>query len=79
MSDETYDVLEQAIRDHVADVTDGCIATDWVLLSAAVGAEPLLTRYVDACSETAAHSLEGLLHRAVRKASDDTDEDDDED
>lgn len=70
MSADTYAALEDAIRAHIGDETGDGLLTDWVVVAASVNAEPDVTVYSDACSETAAHSLEGLLRIGVRRVVD---------
>jgi hypothetical protein len=70
--------LEDAIRAHVADSnSDWPVLTDWVLLAASAGNEPLLTGYTDACSESPGHALEGLISRGLRPIVQRESEDDD--
>lgn len=69
MSDETYRVMEQAIRDHVADATDGGYLTAWTLASAAVSpTDSNETHYIYANHDGAPHEWLGLQAMAHRRA-----------
>jgi hypothetical protein len=69
MSDETFAAVEDAIRAHVADCADGAprLLTDWYVITAAVGEEMAENHYLHVCSETAMHSLHGLVDLAHRR------------
>ena len=75
MSAATYAALEDAVRAHVADELGGQIVVDWVLLTASAGQLVDVTTYLDACSESPQHTLEGLISRGLRRiiARDDDD------
>jgi hypothetical protein len=76
---DTYDRIEQAIRDHIATIGDGSMLTDWVLTAASVGGFNG-TGYTHLSSQaTAAHSHLGLALATYRHAKAEWDNDDDED
>lgn len=69
MSDATYDAMEEAIRAHVLDATEGGYMAGWVLTAAAVPpSEPDSSHYLYANHEGAPHEWLGLLRMAVRRA-----------
>lgn len=60
MSRQTYDALDQALREHVADISDGAMLTDWIVTTASVGGFEG-TGYSHMFSEvTSAHARMGL-------------------
>lgn len=83
MSRETYDALETALREHIFDIGDGSMLTDWTITAASVGGFDG-TGYSHICSEaTAAHSrlgmaLVGYRHAKAEWDADDEDEDGDD-
>lgn len=69
MSDTTWDALEEALRTHVADETDGGYLAAWTLAAAAVSpADPNETHYVYANHDGAPHEWLGLQQMAHRRA-----------
>lgn len=75
MSAETYAALEAAIAAHISDeYAEQQITTDWYLIAAHVGAEIRQTAYTHICSDSAPHSLSGLVWQAQKRL--DRDEDD---
>lgn len=78
MSRETYDALEAALRDHIHDIGEGSMLTDWTITAASVGGFDG-TGYSHICSEaTAAHSRLGMALVGYRHAKAEWDADDDE-
>ncbi len=70
MSDETYAAMEDAIRAHVADETDGGYLTAWHLAAhAAIPADADGSSYVYATHDGAPHEWWGLLNMAQRRAA----------
>lgn len=70
MSAETYEALEDALRAHVADATDGGYLTAWTLTAHAVVPDDAgASRYVYANHDGAPHEWTGLLHMALRRAT----------
>lgn len=66
MSKGSYEKLENALREHMADVYPGAILTDWILLSASAAAESAsITRYYAEYSDSPHHTLLGLAHMQV--------------
>lgn len=69
MSTATYAVLEDAVRAHVADETDGGYATAWHIVAAAVSPDsPDETHYQYVTHDGAPHEWIGLLWMAQRRA-----------
>lgn len=69
MSEVTYAALEDALRAHIADETDGGYLTAWTLAAAAVSpADPNETHYTYANHEGAPHEWLGLQAMAHRRA-----------
>lgn len=68
MSQQTWQAIEDAVRAHVADESDGGFLTAWVM--AAANADPANPRsfgYTYANSETPRHEIVGLLDMAHTK------------
>ena len=82
MSDETYDALEAALREHVAAAdAHGALLTDWIITAACVGGFEG-TGYLHLVSKaTSPHARLGLALVTHRNAEStwDNDPDDDED
>jgi hypothetical protein len=69
MSDETYERMQEAVRQHVADATDGGYMSGFFLVAAAVKPETAdATDYVYANHDGAPHEWLGLLGMAERRA-----------
>jgi hypothetical protein len=76
VSEETYQRLADALAAHVADeYAEYPLLTDWAAVAACVGPEAGETGYVHVLSESPPHTLEGLMARAIRRLSDETDSD----
>lgn len=62
MSDTTYEALQQAIRDHVADESDApVLVMDWLVCAAGTSYDSGdATKYTHAWSDSPAHTLRGL-------------------
>lgn len=65
MSSETYDKLEDALREHMNDVYPGAILTDWTMITASAVADAGVTRYYAEYSDSPHHTLLGLAHMSV--------------
>jgi hypothetical protein len=66
MSRDTRTALEDAIRAHIADETDGAYLTDWVLTTAAVlDDDPNAHVYTTETSHSAVHVRLGLVRYAA--------------
>jgi hypothetical protein len=73
MSDQTYEALEHAIAQHLADVAAApLMLTDWVLSAAGAGEDAEYTDYVHAGSGPP-HSREGLLRAHLKRLHHDED------
>lgn len=69
MSKETYAALEEALRAHVADESEGGYLTHWTLAAAAARPEsPDSTSYIYANHDGAPHEWLGLQAMAHRRA-----------
>jgi hypothetical protein len=69
VSQKTYEALEQALRAHVADETDGGVLSAWTLVAAAVRPEDApATSYIHAHHDGAPHEWLGLQAMAYRRA-----------
>jgi hypothetical protein len=69
MSVDTYRAVEDAIRAHVADETEGGYLTAWTLACAAVSpSDANATSYVYANHDGAPHEWLGLQSMARRRA-----------
>ena len=69
MSAETYAALEQALREHVADETDGGYLVHWHVAAHAVSSDdPDSSRYHYAHHDGPPHEWWGLLQMADRRA-----------
>lgn len=60
MSKETYEALEQAIRDHLLDDMPDTFLSDWCLMTASATADASRTRYFAEYSDSPHHTLLGL-------------------
>lgn len=81
MSDTTKAALEAALTQHIADVTDGGIITDWALIAAVTNLEDIgtgKTRYwCEGNSAQPVHVTVGLLRYGGEHATFGDDEEDD--
>jgi len=69
VSDQTWQAVEDAIRAHVFDETDGGYLTHWTLAAAAVRPESSdVTSYTYANHDGAPHEWMGLQAMAHRRA-----------
>lgn len=60
MSKETYDRLEQALREHVAAERDGAYLADWVMMTASATESAESMWYFSVFSDSAHHAIRGL-------------------
>lgn len=68
MSNETYETLEQAIRDHLKSERPGGFLTDWALITVSATDSHDRTSYYTEYSESPHHGMLGLaqmLHQDV--------------
>lgn len=77
--DDTHAALSMAVEQHIASVTDGDMATDWVLVVATKRMEDIetgFTRYWVECNsdQQPVHVMTGLLRYAERHMGDDDDD-----
>jgi hypothetical protein len=69
MSKATYEELEEAIRKHIADATEGGYLTAWTLTAAAARPEDAdTTEYLYVNHDGAPHEWLGLQSMAHRRA-----------
>jgi len=70
VSQRTYEAVEAAIREHMADENDGAYLTAWTLAAAGADpADPETTHYVYANHNGAPHEWMGLQAMAARRAA----------
>lgn len=67
MSDETKNVLEDAIKDHFASETGGGLLLDYVLFSAGPAHDSDVIDYVFEESHSSPHAIMGLARMGVRE------------
>ena len=81
MSDQTKAALDKALADHVADIGDGAIVTDWALIAATTSVENIgtgTTRYLlEGNDNQPVHVMTGLSRYASERVVWDDDDDDD--
>jgi len=76
MSEDTKKALDDAVRAHFRDETDGGFMTDYVLTSAGPSViDGDRTEYIHCCSESPFHVTYGLASMAMDRFSSEDDDD----
>lgn len=79
MSDQTKAALDKALADHVAEIGDGAILTDWALIAATTSVENIgtgTTRYLlEGNNNQPIHVMTGLFQYASERVIWDDDDD----
>jgi hypothetical protein len=78
LSEDTYEAVAKAIREHVSSEADGAYMTDWVLIAAAaVPGDPDATMYISEYSGAPVHHRLGLIRYLALKNDEMMRDDDD--
>lgn len=70
MSERTFELVEKALAEHVADENNGSLLTQWFIVACGVSTtDPMVSHYQYMNHDGAPHEWLGLLHMAIRRAN----------